>query len=111
MKRAGDTDCSFVTFRSRSQFSASPFCASIAVPTPPPETSPMRLALAALFALAVPAAAQEHIAKSDAKSPADEQKSFKLPPGFEAQLVASEPDIGKPIQIAFDAKGRLWLTT
>ena len=71
----------------------------------------MRLALAALFALAIPAAAQEHIARSDAKSPADEKKSFKLPPGFEAQLVASEPDIGKPIQIAFDARGRLWVTT
>ena len=71
----------------------------------------MRLALAALFALAVPAVAQEHIAKSDPKTPADEKKSFKLPPGFEAQLVASEPDIGKPIQMAFDAKGRLWVTT
>src|SRR5205823_14391748 len=85
--------------------------ARMAVPTPPRETPPRRLALAALFALAVPAVAQEHIAKSDPKTPADEKKSFKLPPGFEAQLVASEPDIGKPIQMAFDAKGRLWVTT
>ncbi|MGZ5543213.1 MAG: PVC-type heme-binding CxxCH protein, partial [Limisphaerales bacterium] len=33
-----------------------------------------------------------------------------LPPGFEAQLVASEPDIGKPMNMAFDSKGRLWIT-
>ncbi len=52
-----------------------------------------------------------HIAPTEPKSPAEELKTFKLPPGFEAQLVASEPDIRKPIQIAFDAKGRLWATT
>ena len=44
-------------------------------------------------------------------SPADQQKSFKLPPGFEMQLVAAEPDINKPMNLAFDAKGRLWVTT
>ena len=67
-----------------------------------------------LFTLALaatPAAAQSYVAPTDAKAPADELKSFKLPPGFAAQLVASEPDIGKPIQIAFDARGRLWATT
>jgi putative heme-binding domain-containing protein len=51
------------------------------------------------------------VAPTDAKSPADELASFKLPPGFKAQLVASEPDIMKPMQIAFDAKGRLWVPT
>lgn len=34
-----------------------------------------------------------------------------MPAGFEVQLVAAEPDIGKPIQMSFDAKGRLWVTT
>jgi putative heme-binding domain-containing protein len=43
-------------------------------------------------------------------SPADEKKSFKLPPGFEAQLVAAEPDIHKPLNIAFDDQGRLWVS-
>ncbi len=73
----------------------------------------MRFALPPLLALAfvLPAAAQTHIAPTEPKAPADERKAFKLPPGFEAQLVASEPDIGKPIQMAFDAKGRLWVTT
>ena len=52
-----------------------------------------------------------NIAPTEPKTPEDERKTFKLPPGFEAQLVASEPDIRKPIQMAFDAKGRLWVTT
>ena len=42
--------------------------------------------------------------------PADEAKKFELPPGFEAQLVASEPDIQKPLNIAFDDRGRLWVS-
>lgn len=40
----------------------------------------------------------------------EEQKMFRLPPGFEAQLFASEPDILKPMNMAFDARGRLWVT-
>ncbi len=42
--------------------------------------------------------------------PEDEAKKIKLPPGFELQLVAADPDIRKPINIAFDAAGRLWVT-
>jgi putative heme-binding domain-containing protein len=62
--------------------------------------------------LALPATAQQqHIAPTEALSPADERKTFKVPDGFEVQLVASEPDIEKPMQIAFDAKGRLWVCT
>jgi putative heme-binding domain-containing protein len=53
----------------------------------------------------------QHIAPTEAKSPAEEKATFKLPVGFEVQLVAAEPQIGKPIQIAFDHKGRLWVTT
>src|SRR5207302_2783235 len=33
-----------------------------------------------------------------------------LPEGFVAQLVASEPDIKKPMNLAFDDQGRLWVT-
>jgi len=71
----------------------------------------MRYALPVLLALAIPAFAQPPVAPTEAKTPSEEQKSFKVPPGFQVQLVAAEPDIGKPIQIAFDAKGRLWVTT
>jgi putative heme-binding domain-containing protein len=51
------------------------------------------------------------IAPTDPRSPADEGKGFHLPPGFEVQLVAAEPDIIHPINMAFDARGRLWVTT
>jgi putative heme-binding domain-containing protein len=44
------------------------------------------------------------------RSPQEEQKAFHLPPGFEIQLVASEPDVHKPINFNFDAAGRLWFT-
>ncbi len=70
---------------------------------------PRALLLVALTATLAPA--QSYIAPTDAKSPADELATFKLPPGFRAELVASEPDIGKPIQMAFDHRGRLWVTT
>ena len=71
----------------------------------------MRTALLAVALTASLAPARQYIAPTDAKSPADERATFKLPPGFEAQLVAGEPDIGKPIQMAFDHRGRLWVTT
>jgi putative heme-binding domain-containing protein len=51
-----------------------------------------------------------HIAPTGPRTPADEQKAFRLPPGFEAELVAAEPDIHKPINLAFDDRGRLWVT-
>ncbi len=51
------------------------------------------------------------IRKTEALSPEEERKAFHLPPGFEAQLVACEPEINKPINIAFDAAGRLWVTS
>src|SRR5688500_7044258 len=50
------------------------------------------------------------VAPTDALTPEEEKAEFTLPPGFEIQLVASEPDIHKPMNIAFDARGRLWVT-
>lgn len=47
------------------------------------------------------------ISPSDPLSPEEERLSFSLPPGFEIQLVASEPAIQKPMQLAFDERGRL----
>ena len=51
-----------------------------------------------------------NIRLTDPLTPEQEQKSFRLPEGFEIQLVAAEPDIHKPLNMAFDAKGRIWLT-
>src|ERR1043166_6625562 len=53
----------------------------------------------------------ENVRPTDPLSPDQEQKSFHLPPGFEIQWVAAEPDINKPMNLAFDAAGRLWVTT
>ncbi|MBA3938218.1 MAG: hypothetical protein H0X38_12200, partial [Planctomycetes bacterium] len=47
---------------------------------------------------------------TEARTPAEEGASFHLPPGFVMQLVASEPEISKPINMAFDARGRLWVS-
>ena len=44
-------------------------------------------------------------------SPQKELESFLLPSGFEIALFASEPQINKPMNMAFDAKGRLWVTS
>src|SRR5262245_37414540 len=78
----------------------------------------MRFAFSLVFLLAfvAPALGQPKeppnlVAPTDALSPADERKAFTLTEGFDVQLVASEPDIQKPMQMAFDAKGRMWVTT
>jgi putative heme-binding domain-containing protein len=68
-----------------------------------------------IFWLAASACAQndpfaDFIRKTDPLAPVAEQKGFHLPPGFEIQLVASEPEISKPMNLAFDERGRLWLT-
>jgi putative membrane-bound dehydrogenase-like protein len=41
--------------------------------------------------------------------PAESMKHMHLPEGFEVQLYAAEPDIAKPIAMAWDARGRLWI--
>lgn len=50
------------------------------------------------------------IAATEPLRPEEQLKKMKVPPGFEIQLVAADPDIRKPINIAFDAQGRLWVT-
>src|SRR5215207_6908770 len=79
----------------------------------------LRNAVAALAVLALLSAARrsEPIAPtldaahdSSWRSPEAERAALHVPPGFEVQLVASEPDIDKPMNLAFDARGRLWVT-
>jgi len=77
----------------------------------------MRLALtlgAAILAAGARAAApdpwEENVRTTDPQTPEQQLKAFKAPEGFEMQLVAAEPDLRKPMNMAFDAKGRLWLT-
>src|SRR5213082_1712706 len=69
---------------------------------------------AALGSISSCAAAEDPFAdfirKTGPLTPEEERKALHLPPGFEVQLVASEPEIGKPMNMAFDALGRLWMT-
>ncbi len=51
-----------------------------------------------------------HIRQTDPLTPEEEKRSFQIPAGFEAQIVAAEPEIQKPINLAFDARGRLWVS-
>ncbi|MCA9066004.1 MAG: HEAT repeat domain-containing protein, partial [Planctomycetaceae bacterium] len=44
-------------------------------------------------------------------SPEEQAKMFHLPPGFRIDLVAAEPQIAKPMNLAFDAQGRLWVSS
>jgi mono/diheme cytochrome c family protein len=42
-------------------------------------------------------------------SPAEEMKTFFLPPGYRVELVASEPMIQEPVFVETDPDGRLWV--
>ena len=44
------------------------------------------------------------------RSPQEQRAGFHLPPGFEIRAFASEPEIAKPINIAVDGEGRVWVT-
>jgi putative heme-binding domain-containing protein len=63
-----------------------------------------------LLAVAATHGQPPHVAATPPLSPTEEMKALHLPPGFIIQLVAAEPMISKPINIAFDAQGRLWVT-
>src|SRR5947209_3590269 len=43
-----------------------------------------------------------HIATTGPRTAEEERKAFHLPPGFDIELVAAEPAIHKPMNIAFD---------
>jgi putative heme-binding domain-containing protein len=53
----------------------------------------------------------ENVSSFPWRTPAEERKALHVPPGFEIQLVAAEPDIHKPLNLAFDDRGRLWVTS
>ena len=52
----------------------------------------------------------ENVSSAEARTPEEERKAFHLPEGFAIELVAAEPEIHKPLNIAFDDQGRLWVT-
>jgi putative heme-binding domain-containing protein len=52
----------------------------------------------------------ENIRPTEPRTPEEELKGFIVPEGFEITLFASEPDIDKPMNLTFDAKGRMWVS-
>ncbi len=66
--------------------------------------------LGAILLLFAPPQDHGHVVETPPLSPAEQQKRFRLPPGFEIQLVAAEPDVVKPMNLAFDDRGRLLAT-
>lgn len=64
-----------------------------------------------LISLLVLFSAQNMLAADPPNTPDQQRELFHLPPGFEIQLVVSEPDIGQPMNLNFDSRGRLWITS
>lgn len=53
---------------------------------------------------------QSHVRPTEPLTPQQQLQTFRLPAGFEIQLFASEPQLQKPMNMAFDARGRLWVS-
>ena len=64
------------------------------------------------LALSSPSRSDESLVRnSEARSPEEELAALKVPEGFEIQIYAAEPQINKPINIAYDSRGRLWVSS
>ncbi|MBL9143756.1 MAG: hypothetical protein JNM99_08745 [Verrucomicrobiaceae bacterium] len=62
-------------------------------------------------AAALHAAQPKTLADIPSTDPKVEQEKFVVPEGFEINLFASEPMIQKPVQMNWDAQGRLWIVS
>lgn len=51
------------------------------------------------------------VVETDPLTPDQQRAAFHLPPGFEIQLVLADPLIGQPMNLNFDASGRLYITS
>jgi putative membrane-bound dehydrogenase-like protein len=93
------------------------FCA-VQFPRMKPELSEMKQIVIVFLALAAAAscfAAGKQLTgvyaptPTPALPPAEAQKKFTVPDGFEVRLFASEPDVINPVAMTWDARGRLWV--
>ncbi|MCC9608847.1 c-type cytochrome [Blastopirellula sp. JC732] len=53
---------------------------------------------------------QSNVRPTDPLTAEEERATFTAPSGFRVELFAAEPQIAKPLNMAFDARGRLWVT-
>jgi putative heme-binding domain-containing protein len=72
----------------------------------------LRFMLAAFLAMSLvgPAFSQRD-AKIPDPDPEVERRAFQVADGFEVNLFAADPLLAKPIQMNFDARGRLWIAS
>jgi putative membrane-bound dehydrogenase-like protein len=49
------------------------------------------------------------MASTPALPPAEAQRRFTVPPGFEVRLFAAEPQVVNPVAMTWDERGRLWV--
>src|SRR5262249_6582713 len=54
---------------------------------------------------------QRNLTQIPDPDPEIERKSFQVADGFEVNLFAADPILAKPLQINFDAAGRLWVAS
>src|SRR5262245_13615550 len=63
----------------------------------------------------VPRKPREQLARQHAPAtstplpPAEAQKRFSVPAGFEVRLFAAEPQLANPVAMTWDDRGRLWV--
>src|SRR5215475_13408024 len=78
----------------------------------------IRMRVAAFFALALaplagraqdPEALRRTLPRLPATAATDAVKTFRIAKGLRVELVASEPDVCSPVDMAFDEDGRLWV--
>jgi putative heme-binding domain-containing protein len=72
--------------------------------------SPTLLVFAMLAAPLLAADPRGDTPDTKPSTPQEQLAKFHVPPGFEVQLVAAEPEIQKPLSLNFDPAGRLWAT-
>lgn len=99
----------FANVYSRAVFSR----ALIKQPAERPTKCAMRIVLMCVCSLVMlsPAAAQRNLRDIPIPDPELEKATFVLPEGFEVNLYAADPAIAKPIQMNFDAEGKLWVVS
>src|SRR5439155_13135083 len=68
-------------------------------------------ALLGTLLASVPLHGQREITKIPDPDPELERRSFQVAEGFEINLFAADPLLAKPIQMNFDAAGRLWVAS
>ncbi|QRR03074.1 PVC-type heme-binding CxxCH protein [Dyadobacter sandarakinus] len=68
-------------------------------------------ALLATMLLATSSSKYRNVKEDPDPDPQKELQSFKLAEGFEVTLFASDPMVAKPIQMNWDAEGRLWVVS